>query len=53
VLDVEELQDSCCECYAAINAHFRRLIGWSPDLAVRDQRVGADSSFYYRSVSGT
>jgi CRP-like cAMP-binding protein len=41
VLDVEGLQDSCCECYAAINAHFRRLIGWSPDLAVRDQRVGS------------
>jgi hypothetical protein len=45
VLDVEELQDSCCECYAAINAHFRRLIGWSPDLAVRDQRVG--SRFFF------
>ena len=23
VLDVEGLQDSCCECYDAINAHFR------------------------------
>jgi hypothetical protein len=35
VLDVEGLQDSCCECYGAINAHFRRLVGWSPDLNVR------------------
>jgi CRP-like cAMP-binding protein len=32
VLDVEGLQDSCCECYGAINAHFRRLIDWSPGL---------------------
>ena len=30
VLDVEGLQDSCCECYGAINAHFHRLIGWLP-----------------------
>jgi CRP-like cAMP-binding protein len=35
VLDVEGLQDSCCECYAAINAHFHRLVGWSPDAAAR------------------
>ena len=39
VLDVEGLHDSCCECYAAINAHFRRLVGWSPDGAVGDQRA--------------
>jgi CRP-like cAMP-binding protein len=32
VLDVDGLQDSCCECYAAINRHFRRLIGWTPEL---------------------
>lgn len=31
ILDVEGLQDSCCECYDAINAHFRSLIGWSPN----------------------
>jgi CRP-like cAMP-binding protein len=31
VLDVEGLQDSCCECYAAVNAHFQRLIGWCPN----------------------
>jgi hypothetical protein len=31
VLDIEGLQDSCCECYAAINGHFHRLTGWSPD----------------------
>jgi CRP-like cAMP-binding protein len=30
VLDVEGLQDSCCECYEAINMHFNKLIGWSP-----------------------
>ena len=39
VLDVEGLQDSCCECYAAINAHFHRLVGWSPDLAARHGAV--------------
>ena len=30
VLEVEGLQDSCCECYAAINLHFNKLVGWSP-----------------------
>jgi CRP-like cAMP-binding protein len=39
VLDVDGLQDSCCECYAAINGHFNKLIGWSPtDFA--SQQVG-------------
>jgi CRP-like cAMP-binding protein len=39
VLDVEGLQDSCCECYAALNLHFNKLIGWSPtDFA--SQQVG-------------
>ncbi len=32
VLDVEGLQDSCCECYETINRHFHRLIGWKPDV---------------------
>jgi CRP-like cAMP-binding protein len=32
VIDVEGLQDSCCECYATINRHFHRLIGWKPDV---------------------
>jgi DNA-binding transcriptional regulator YhcF (GntR family) len=32
VIDVEGLQDSCCECYPAINGHFSKLIGWSPDM---------------------
>jgi CRP-like cAMP-binding protein len=32
VLDVEGFQDSCCECYGAINNHFRTLIGWTPEL---------------------
>jgi CRP-like cAMP-binding protein len=32
VLDVEGLQDSCCECYKAINRHFHQLVGWSPGL---------------------
>ena len=31
VLDVEGLQDSRCECYPAINVHFHRSIGWSPN----------------------
>jgi len=39
VLDVEGLQDSCCECYAAINLHFNKLIGWSP-TDLRTQQVG-------------
>ena len=30
VLDADGLQDSCCECYAAINLHFNKLVGWSP-----------------------
>ena len=32
VLDVEALRDSSCECYAAINRQFHRLVGWSPDV---------------------
>lgn len=36
VLDVEGLQDSSCECYDAINRHFRRLIGWSPEFNNRE-----------------
>jgi CRP-like cAMP-binding protein len=36
VLDVEGLQDSCCECYGAINGHFRKLIGWGPDVKASD-----------------
>jgi CRP-like cAMP-binding protein len=32
VLDVEGLQDTCCECYATINRHFQRLVGWRPDF---------------------
>src|SRR5436190_5455938 len=39
VLEVEGLQDSCCECYAAINLHFNKLIGWSP-TDLRTQQVG-------------
>ena len=37
VLDVEGLQDSRCECYDAINGHFHKLVGWSPD-DLRDQQ---------------
>jgi CRP-like cAMP-binding protein len=40
ILDVEGLQDSCCECYDAINAHFRRLIGWFPNGEAQAQRTG-------------
>jgi Mn-dependent DtxR family transcriptional regulator len=39
VLDVEGLHDSSCECYGAINAHFLKLIGWSP-LDLKNQQVG-------------
>lgn len=37
VLDVEGLQDLRCECYDAINGHFHKLVGWSPD-DLRDQQ---------------
>lgn len=30
IRDVEALKDVCCECYDVINAHFIRLVGWSP-----------------------
>ena len=39
VLDADGLQDSSCECYAAINLHFNKLIGWSPN-DFRSQQVG-------------
>jgi cAMP-binding proteins - catabolite gene activator and regulatory subunit of cAMP-dependent protein kinases len=32
ILDVEALRESSCECYAAINRQFHRLVGWSPDV---------------------
>ena len=32
-------RDSCCECYGAINAHFQRLIGWSPNGEAEAQRT--------------
>ena len=41
VLDVEGLEDSCCECYAAINRHFHRLIGWTPDFDNRTRGVAS------------
>jgi len=31
LVDIEGLQETCCECYDAINAHFHRLSGWKPD----------------------
>jgi CRP-like cAMP-binding protein len=31
LLDIDALKDVSCECYEAINAHFFRLIGWSPN----------------------
>ena len=39
ILGVEGLQDSCCECYKAVNAHFRRLIAWSPNGDTQAQRT--------------
>lgn len=30
LLDDEGLRDCACECYDAINSHFRRLTGWTP-----------------------
>jgi CRP-like cAMP-binding protein len=32
IRDVTGLHESSCECYAAINAHFLRLVYWAPDL---------------------
>lgn len=40
VLDVEGLQDTCCECYQTINNHFRRLVGWTPDFNNKVGRTG-------------
>jgi CRP-like cAMP-binding protein len=44
VLDVEGLQDSCCECYGAINAHFRKLIGWAPDVRAQNPMTRSTDS---------
>lgn len=38
VLDVNALHELCCECYDAINVHFRRLTGWQPDGASAPDR---------------
>jgi CRP-like cAMP-binding protein len=32
LLDAENLQDACCECYGTINGHFERLVGWRPGV---------------------
>jgi hypothetical protein len=42
VLDVEGLQDSCCECYAAINKHFHHIVGWSPSLDPQVRQTSGD-----------
>lgn len=31
LLDVEAPSDVACECFVAINALLRRVVGWSPD----------------------
>jgi CRP-like cAMP-binding protein len=36
VLDAEHLQEASCECYATINRHFERLIGWRPQVGRQD-----------------
>lgn len=33
VLDVHGLAAGTCECYGAINGHFRRLVGWTPEFS--------------------
>jgi CRP-like cAMP-binding protein len=40
VIDVEGLQDSCCECYLAVNNHFGRIVGWTPDVNNKAARTG-------------
>jgi CRP-like cAMP-binding protein len=30
LVDIGSLRDESCECYDAINAHFRSIIGWDP-----------------------
>jgi CRP-like cAMP-binding protein len=42
VLDVEGLQDSCCECYTAINRHFQQIVGWSPSLDPQVRQTSGD-----------
>lgn len=32
LIDVEALKEVSCECYGVINAHFQRLIGWTPEF---------------------
>ena len=27
IVNAKELQDSACECYASVNAHYRKLLG--------------------------
>jgi len=31
ILDVDGLKEVSCECYEALNVHFRRIIGWDPN----------------------
>jgi Mn-dependent DtxR family transcriptional regulator len=40
ILDIEALQASSCECYAVINRHFQRLVGWESHP---DNQAGAQS----------
>jgi Mn-dependent DtxR family transcriptional regulator len=39
VIDVQALRESCCECYATINRHFKRLVGWNPDFSDQAART--------------
>ncbi|ACK52626.1 cyclic nucleotide-binding protein [Methylocella silvestris BL2] len=32
ILDLEGLREATCECYNAINSHYQRLTGWTPEL---------------------
>jgi CRP-like cAMP-binding protein len=34
IADRDDMLDTCCECYGAINAHINRLSGWSPPKTI-------------------
>jgi len=54
VLDVEALHDSCCECYDAINGHFRRLTGWVPgEISISTKIIVTDNIGLFLDDAGS
>jgi hypothetical protein len=42
ILEPEALQDSACECYAAVRAHYERLVG-PPPAGVPDRPTAEEA----------